>query len=471
MVERRRDHVELLLQPADADPEVDPPAGEVVEVDHLLGRVHGVPLRHEADAGAEPDPVGDGGQVGEGGERLEQPGVAAAGEAAVVGVGVLRLVLVEHHHVLGHPDRLEAAVLGLAAERAEDLGVGVAVAERGEQSDVHGRAMLSRVTPAPAALAAGALDTRAARDTGGRAVNQLEGRVAIITGAGRGIGREHALLFAAEGAKVVVNDLGGSAEGTGADATPAEEVVAEIKAAGGEAIANHDDVTDFDAAKRLVDSAVDTFGDLHVLVNNAGILRDRMLTNMTEEEWDAVIKVHLKGHFAPMRHAAAYWRERAKAGEPVSGSVINTSSTSGLFGNVGQTNYGAAKMGIAALTIIGAAELGRYGVRVNAIAPAARTRLTQDLGRGQLAARAGGRVRPDGPGQRLAVGGLPRHRGCPITGRSFLVFGGNVELFQPFAIVDKIEKDGRWSLEELAEQGPRLGEFKFDLGSPFARMS
>jgi len=301
-------------------------------------------------------------------------------------------------------------------------------------------------------------------------MNQLEGRVAIITGAGRGIGREHARLFAAEGAKVVVNDLGGSAEGTGSDATPAEEVVAEITAAGGEAIANHDDVTDFDAAKALVDTAVKTFGDLHVVVNNAGILRDRMLTNMTEEEWDAVIKVHLKGHFAPMRHAAAYWRERAKAGEPVSGSVINTSSTSGLFGNVGQTNYGAAKMGIAALTIIGAAELGRYGVRVNAIAPAARTRLTQDLG------GASSRPVPAGEFDRMDPANVSpwvaylATEGCPITGRSFLVYGGDVELFQPFAIVDKIHKDGRWSLEELAEQGPRLGEYEFDLGSPFAQM-
>jgi NAD(P)-dependent dehydrogenase (short-subunit alcohol dehydrogenase family) len=285
-------------------------------------------------------------------------------------------------------------------------------------------------------------------------VHQLDGRVAIITGAGRGIGREHALLFAAEGAKVVVNDLGGSPEGTGSDGTPAEEVVAEIVAAGGEAIANHDDITDFDAAKRLVESAVEAFGDLHVLVNNAGILRDRMLTNMTEEEWDAVIKVHLKGHFAPMRHAAAYWRERAKAGESVSGSVINTSSTSGLFGNVGQTNYGAAKMGIAALTIIGAAELGRYGVRVNAIAPAARTRLTQDLGGASsqpVAADQFDRMDPANVSPWVAYLAT---EGCPITGRSFLVYGGNVELFQPFAIVDKIEKDGRWTPRGAGRAGP-----------------
>jgi NAD(P)-dependent dehydrogenase (short-subunit alcohol dehydrogenase family) len=301
-------------------------------------------------------------------------------------------------------------------------------------------------------------------------VNQLDGRVAIITGAGRGIGREHALLFAAEGAQVVVNDLGGSPEGTGSDATPADEVVSEIEAMGGRAIANHDDVTDFAGAKRLVDEAIDTFGALHVLVNNAGILRDRMLTNMSEEEWDAVITVHLKGHFAPMRHAAAYWREQAKAGSPVQGSVINTSSTSGLFGNVGQTNYGAAKMGIAALTIIGAAELGRYGARVNAIAPAARTRLTQDLG------GASSQPVPDGEFDRMDPANISPWvaylgtEGCPISGRCFLVYGGNVELFQPFAIVDKISKDDRWTLEELAEQGPRLGEVEFHLGSPFAQL-
>ena len=297
-----------------------------------------------------------------------------------------------------------------------------------------------------------------------------DGRVAIVTGAGRGIGREHALSLAGQGAKVVVNDLGGNIDGTGGDLSPAEQVVAEIAGMGGEAIANGDDVSTWEGAQRLVNAAVEGFGDLHVVVNNAGILRDRMLTNMTEEEWDAVIKVHLKGHFAPMRHAAAYWRERAKAGEPVSGSVINTSSTSGLFGNVGQTNYGAAKMGIAALTIIGAAELGRYGVRVNAIAPAARTRLTQDLG------GASSRPVPAGEFDRMDPANVSpwvaylATEGCPITGRSFLVYGGNVELFQPFAIVDKISKDGRWSLEELAEQGPRLGEHEFDLGSPFAQM-
>ena len=208
-----------------------------------------------------------------------------------------------------------------------------------------------------------------------------EGRVAIVTGGGRGIGREYCLMLAAEGAKVVVNDLGGTRDGTGADQGPAHDVVAEIKAAGGEAVANGADVSDFAQAKGMIDQAVSTFGKLDVVINNAGILRDRMLVNMTEAEWDAVIKVHLKGTFAPAHHAAAYWRDRSKEiGGSVDARLINTSSVSGIYGNIGQTNYGAAKMGIAAFTIIAARELGRYGVTVNAIAPGALTRLTEDLG-------------------------------------------------------------------------------------------
>ncbi len=210
-----------------------------------------------------------------------------------------------------------------------------------------------------------------------------EGRVAIITGAGRGIGREHALLLAHHGAKVVVNDLGGSMDGEGKDQGPAQDVVDEIEAMGGEGLANTDYISDWDGAERLVQSAVDRFGRLDILINNAGILRDRMLTNMSEAEWDAVIKVHLKGTFAPARHAAAYWRERSKAGETNDARIINTSSPSGIYGNVGQTNYGAAKAGIASFTIIAAKELGRYGVTVNAIAPAALTRMTEGLGMGQ----------------------------------------------------------------------------------------
>src|SRR3978361_704591 len=205
------------------------------------------------------------------------------------------------------------------------------------------------------------------------------GRVAIVTGAGRGIGREHALALAAHGARVVVNDLGTSGDGVGSDETPAQEVVRTIKERGGEAVVNTDNVADFRGAKRLIRQAVDTFGGLDVLVNNAGILRDRMLVNMTIHEWDAVIKVPLRGTFAPTRHAAAFWRDRSKAGQQNDARVINTTSPSGIFGNLGQTNYGAAKAGIAGFTVIAANELARYGVTVNAIAPTALTRLTEDL--------------------------------------------------------------------------------------------
>jgi NAD(P)-dependent dehydrogenase (short-subunit alcohol dehydrogenase family) len=208
-----------------------------------------------------------------------------------------------------------------------------------------------------------------------------EGRVAIVTGGGRGIGREYCLMLAAEGAKVVVNDLGAAADGEGADASPARQVVEEITAAGGQAVGNGADVSNWADAKAMIDQAVTTFGRLDVLINNAGILRDRMLVNMTEAEWDAVIQVHLKGTFAPAHHAAAYWRDLNKAtGESVNARIVNTSSVSGIYGNIGQTNYGAAKMGIAAFTIIAARELRRYGVTVNAIAPGALTRLTENLG-------------------------------------------------------------------------------------------
>ena len=210
-----------------------------------------------------------------------------------------------------------------------------------------------------------------------------EGRICIVTGAGRGIGREYALMLAGEGAKVVVNDLGGSREGAGVDTGPAAEVVTEILEAGGEAVANTDNVADFVGAKRMVDQAVDSFGGLDVLVNNAGILRDRMMVNMSEAEWDAVINVHLKGTFAPSHHAAAYWRDRSKSGEINDARIINTTSVSGIYGNAGQTNYGAAKAGIASFSFIASLELARYGVTVNAIAPAALTRMTEDLGLGE----------------------------------------------------------------------------------------
>ncbi|MDC0400401.1 SDR family oxidoreductase [Alphaproteobacteria bacterium] len=207
-----------------------------------------------------------------------------------------------------------------------------------------------------------------------------EGRVAIVTGAARGVGREHALGLARHGARVVVNDLGGAVDGTGTDKSPAQQVVEEIKAMGGEAVVNGDDVSSWNGAKNMIDQAVETFGTLDVVVNNAGILRDRMLVNMTEDEWDSVIQVHLKGTFAPSRHAAAYWRQKSKdTGEKVNARIINTSSTSGLYGNIGQTNYGAAKAGIAAFTIIAARELGRIGVTVNSISPTAYTRMTDTL--------------------------------------------------------------------------------------------
>src|SRR4051812_22472788 len=241
-------------------------------------------------------------------------------------------------------------------------------------------------TTTSASITVGHVTERPFRRRGGRRARWspmsglCEGRIAIVTGAGRGIGREHALSLARHGAKVVVNDLGGNVDGTGGDLSPAQQDVQEIKGMGGEAVANGDDISSWEGAQRLINTAVETFGDLHALVNNAGILRDRMLTNMTEEEWDAVIKVHLKGTFAPSRWAAAYWREQVKAAKTVDGRIINTTSVSGIYGNAGQTNYGAAKAGIAAFTNIASLEMTRYGVTVNAVAPVALTRMTEGLG-------------------------------------------------------------------------------------------
>jgi NAD(P)-dependent dehydrogenase (short-subunit alcohol dehydrogenase family) len=248
-----------------------------------------------------------------------------------------------------------------------------------------------------------------------------EGRVCIITGAGRGIGREYALMLAAHGAKVVVNDLGGARDGTGNSIGPAQEVVDEITKAGGEAIANGDDVSDFAAAERMIQSAVQRFGKLDVLINNAGILRDRMLVNMTEAEWDAVIKVHLKGTFGPAQRAAAYWRDLVKQGQKVDARLINTTSVSGIYGNAGQTNYGAAKAGIAGFTIIAARELRRYGITVNAIAPGALTRLTEDLGMGQMSEADKDRMHP----RWIApiVTWLASSESAGITGRVFEASG------------------------------------------------
>jgi NAD(P)-dependent dehydrogenase (short-subunit alcohol dehydrogenase family) len=281
----------------------------------------------------------------------------------------------------------------------------------------------------------------------------LDGRVAVITGAGRGIGREHALLFASEGARVIVNDLGGAMDGTGDDRTPAQQVVDEIKGMGGEAVANADNVADWEGAKRMIDAAIEAFGDLHVLVNNAGILRDRVIINMSEGEWDAVIAVHLKGHFAPLHHAAVHWREQTKAGKTVKASVINTSSTSGLNSNPGQANYGAAKSGIATLSEIAAKELSRYGVRVNAIAPAARTRLTESTpGLGDIVAAPSepGKFDIWDPANISPLVAWLASEDCPATGKVFFVQGGRVALFQPWTIVDGIDKDDRWGVTELA---------------------
>ncbi len=296
----------------------------------------------------------------------------------------------------------------------------------------------------------------------------LDGRVAIITGAGRGVGREHALLFAAEGAKVVVNDLGGGTDGSGSDATPAEQVVEEIRAAGGEAVANGDDVADAEGADRLVRTAVETFGGLHVLVNNAGILRDRMLANMSDEEWDSIVRVHLRGHFMPTRAAARYWREQAKAGHPVDASIINTTSTSGLFGNVGQSNYGAAKSGLASFTMIIQEELERYGVRANAIAPAARTRLTGTIPTGSdINASTEDAFDPNDPANIAPFVAYLATKDCPIKGRVFFVHGGSVHLFQPWAIVEAIEKPTRWTVAELEKEAAHFAEVPFDLRRPY----
>jgi NAD(P)-dependent dehydrogenase (short-subunit alcohol dehydrogenase family) len=276
----------------------------------------------------------------------------------------------------------------------------------------------------------------------------LEGKVAIVTGAGRGIGREHALALARSGAKIVVNDLGATLAGEGADATPAQQVVAEIEELGGEAVANGDDVADFAGAERMVREAVESFGRLDILVNNAGITRDRMLVNMSEEEWDSVIAVHLKGHFAPTRHAAAYWRERAKSGEEVRARVINTSSPSGVFGNVGQTNYGAAKAGIAAFTLIAAQELGRYGVTVNCLAPNARTRMTEATF-GEIPVPDAGFDTMDPANIAPVVVALCADEAQDITGQCFFVYGGVVSVLRPWDTGELLARDSRWDADEL----------------------
>ena len=279
----------------------------------------------------------------------------------------------------------------------------------------------------------------------------LDGKVAIVTGAGRGIGREHALALATSGAKVVVNDIGGSSAGEGSDQTPAQQVADEIKSGGGEAVANYDNVADYQGAENMVKQAIGEFGRLDILVNNAGIIRDRMIVNMSEEEWDAVIAVHLKGHFAPTRHAAAYWRQQSKEGNQINARVINTSSPSGVFGNVGQTNYGAAKAGIAAFTIISALELGRYGVTVNCLAPNARTRLTEQtfgdipVPEGQFDPMAPDNISP-------VVVALCTDQAQSITGQCFFVYGGVVNVLKPWDVGEALVTDNKWDPDELAAQ-------------------
>ncbi|HEV2360129.1 MAG TPA: SDR family oxidoreductase [Acidimicrobiales bacterium] len=275
----------------------------------------------------------------------------------------------------------------------------------------------------------------------------LENRVAIISGGGRGLGREHALLFASLGAKVVVNDLGGATDGSGTDISAAQSVVDEIEAAGGEAVASTDSVTDFEGAKAIVETAVKTFGDLHVVVNNAGILRDRMLVSMSEQDFDDVIAVHMKGTFNITRHAAEHWREQSKAGNGGDRAIVNTSSAAGLHGNVGQTNYSGAKAAIAAMTIVNSMELGRYGVRANCIAPVARTRMTEQTpGLSEAMAQ-----HIFDPGNVSPLVAYLASEGCPFTGQVFSVYGGSVGIYAGWSIAEEVTTDGRWQVDELAK--------------------
>jgi len=289
----------------------------------------------------------------------------------------------------------------------------------------------------------------------------LDGKVAIVTGGGRGIGRSEALLLASRGASVVVNDLGAEARGDGTDTSAAQAVVEEIRAAGGTAVANHDDVASWDGAERLVRQAIDEFGRLDVLVNNAGILRDAMSFNMSEADWDSVIRVHLKGHFAPSRFAGAYWREQAKASGDAApgGRIINTASESGLFGNAGQSNYAAAKAGIVGMTLVLARELARYGVTVNAIAPRARTRLTATVGGAEafMAAKEGefDAWSPDNIAP--VVGFLASDAAADVSGQVFVVWGAHVYLMEGWRMIHDFDAGGRtWTPEELAERKAEL---------------
>jgi NAD(P)-dependent dehydrogenase (short-subunit alcohol dehydrogenase family) len=294
-------------------------------------------------------------------------------------------------------------------------------------------------------------------------VTICDGRVVIVTGAGRGLGRAHALAFAAEGARVVVNDLGVALDGTDAQHGPADEVVAEIRAAGGEAIANGDDVADWEGGARLVQAAIDGFGGLDVVVNNAGFVRDRMFANAEESEWDAVVRVHLKGHFVVSRHAAAHWRDRSKAGDEVDARIINTSSGAGLLGSVGQAAYSAAKAGIATLTLVQAAELGRYGVTANALAPSARTRMTEGVFTEMMARPESGFDAMDPANVSPIVVWLGSSESRDVTGRVFEVEGGRVSIADGWHHGPARERDERWSPAEL---GPVVRELLGELRAP-----
>ncbi|MER6063172.1 SDR family oxidoreductase [Streptomyces sp. NPDC001792] len=283
------------------------------------------------------------------------------------------------------------------------------------------------------------------------------GRVAVVTGAGRGLGRAHALAFAAEGAKVVVNDLGVGLDGTGGTAGPAQQVVEEIRALGGEAVAHGGDIATTEGAASLVATALDAFGRLDTLVNNAGFLRDRMLVNLDEDAWDAVVRVHLKGHFLPLRQAAAHWRAEAKAGRVPEARVINTSSGAGLLGSVGQGNYSAAKAGIVGLTLVAAAELGRFGVQVNAIAPAARTRMTERTFAEIMAAPENGRfdaMAPENVSPLVVWLGSAASAG--VTGRVFETEGGRITVMEGWHPGPTTDKGARWTPREAGEATLKL---------------
>ncbi|WP_328934394.1 MULTISPECIES: SDR family oxidoreductase [unclassified Streptomyces] len=278
-----------------------------------------------------------------------------------------------------------------------------------------------------------------------------DGRVVVVTGAGRGLGRAHALAFAAEGARVVVNDLGVGLDGTPDPDSPAAQVVAEIRAAGGEAVAHGGDIATTAGAASLIATALDTYGRLDTLVNNAGYLRDRMLVNLDEDDWDAVTRVHLKGHFLPLKHAAAHWRAETKAGRTPVARIINTSSGAGLLGSVGQGNYSAAKAGIIALTLVAAAELARYGVQVNAIAPAARTRMTEHTFAETMAAPGSGFDVMAAENVSPLVVWLGSGEGAGVTGRVFEVEGGRIAVMEGWRAGPGVDKGARWGVGEVGE--------------------